>query len=262
MAESTLSLTYVELRIEVAHMLGYGRTAANWSADQITEIDFIVQTGLQQFYFPPPQREGDMAHDWSFLKPTAALAILSNVEDYDAPDDFGFMEDDMTFAGTDYVRFPVQLVGEAEIRALRQLITTVTGRPQKVAYRPKTGMTGASGQRAQFLVWPTPDAAYTGTYRYGVLAGALTAALPYPYGGMTHGRCIMQSCKAAAELHLDDEQGPHFKQFQMMLAAAISQDLKRTPEFLGQNVDRSDGRHERSQRLRTNRVSYNGVFYP
>lgn len=323
MAEPSLSLTFVELRRMVAHMLGYGRDDENWTDDQVEELDEIIGTGLQQFYFPPPLREGELSHDWSFLKPIGSITtaapystgtvtvvagvvtlasgtfpswaasgkfILDNVaysvasrdsntqitlddtsvaaaagtsyelnqEDYDAPDAFGFIEGDMTFRNSDNVRFPVRLVAEAQIRSMRQA-NNMDGAPQLFAYRVKNNFNGTSGQRYEFMFWPTPDAAYVGEYAYGVLADALTTTAPYPFGGMTHGRCIMQACKAAAELHMDDEAGPHTAQFMMMLRAAISQDLKRTPEFLGYNGDRSDG--DGMCRRRAS-VTYNGNNYP
>lgn len=260
MAEPTLSLTFVEIRRMVGHMIGFGRDVDGWDEDQTEIVDEIIATGLQQFYFPPPLREGEMAHDWSFLKPVATLVTVADQDTYDLPDSFGFMEEDMTYSTSDNGRDRIRVIGEAQLRRLKQDGPSQTGQPRYAAYRPKSGTGGSSGQRYELLLYPTPNAVYNLTYRYAVLANALTTAAPYPYGGMTHGRCIMQSCKAAAELHLDDQAGPHTAQFMMMLRAAVSQDLKRAPEFLGVNGDCSDERNDRFRRNFT--VTYNGVDYP
>jgi hypothetical protein len=79
MTESTLSIAYADLTAEVGAFLGYGRTSGNWTSDQTTEIDKIVQSGLRQFYFPPMLQGQSNTHEWQFLKPTTSLVAWPEV---------------------------------------------------------------------------------------------------------------------------------------------------------------------------------------
>ena len=67
MAESAFTLSFGDLRKEVSEYLygGTGASAVTHKADVITRM---IQSGLRQFYSPPPV--GQHLHDWSFLKPT------------------------------------------------------------------------------------------------------------------------------------------------------------------------------------------------
>ena len=69
MAESTLSIGWVELQAEVGFFLGYGRTEANWSTAQAAEIELIVNAGLRRVYFPKA------GYEWSWLRATATLNL-------------------------------------------------------------------------------------------------------------------------------------------------------------------------------------------
>ena len=76
MSESSLAVTYTELKQAVAHYLGYGLTVASWSADQSTKIDMAIKSGLRQFYFPPKIFEQRESHKWSFLTPVTTLDVV------------------------------------------------------------------------------------------------------------------------------------------------------------------------------------------
>lgn len=75
MAESTLTLTWDDLRKAVAFSLGYGRTVANWSANQILNIQDAVDTGYRWVLNPRIQLadKGMLTHSWSWLKPIATV---------------------------------------------------------------------------------------------------------------------------------------------------------------------------------------------
>ncbi len=79
MSESTLSIGYDDLRKEVGAYLGFGRTTANWSSDQAATILACVNSGLRQFYVPPPLPGEAVAHVWSFLRPVTTLVAWSAV---------------------------------------------------------------------------------------------------------------------------------------------------------------------------------------
>lgn len=72
MAESTSSLVYETYRIEIAHYLGYGRTAASWSDAQRAAITSCLNSGLRQFYV-----QG--AWEWSFMREIATMVLWADV---------------------------------------------------------------------------------------------------------------------------------------------------------------------------------------
>lgn len=77
MAESSLSLGWPELKSEVGQFLGYGRTVANFSADQATLVEAIVQSGIRRVYFPQAMPDFDIepGYEWSFLRPSSTLYL-------------------------------------------------------------------------------------------------------------------------------------------------------------------------------------------
>lgn len=82
MAESSLTLTYDNLRAHIGHYLGYGRDDADWSTDQAADIEDALLAGLRRFYMPPPvpnERGGLTMHQWSFLHPQASLVLYPDI---------------------------------------------------------------------------------------------------------------------------------------------------------------------------------------
>ena len=88
MSESSLSTTFDEIRLAIAHVMGINIDPDNWDADQTAIIDLIVKRGLRQFYFPPPNlvQSGQRSmvsqppHEWSFLKPVTTLDLIGSYE--------------------------------------------------------------------------------------------------------------------------------------------------------------------------------------
>jgi hypothetical protein len=78
MAESTLTLGYTDFQKTVGRLLGYGTTTASWSADQVSEVDDIIQSGLRQFYFPPYEQFSGFPYKWSFLYLPGTLTTISD----------------------------------------------------------------------------------------------------------------------------------------------------------------------------------------
>ena len=77
MAESSLAVTFSELKQAVAHYLGYGLSVAeDWSTNQTAEIEMAIKSGLRQFYFPPKIFEDKQSHKWSFLTPVTTLDVV------------------------------------------------------------------------------------------------------------------------------------------------------------------------------------------
>ena len=80
MAEPTLSMEYDDFCKEIAYYLGYGRTAyASLSSDEQAEVDAIIQSGLRQFYFPPPLSRAEPAHEWRFFKPVRTVVAWASI---------------------------------------------------------------------------------------------------------------------------------------------------------------------------------------
>lgn len=81
MAESSLSLSWVELKEKVGWFLNYGRSG--WNTAQEAEIDDIVQSGVRRVYYPPAVERGDVGHEWSWLRPSTTLSIYGPYTDAD-----------------------------------------------------------------------------------------------------------------------------------------------------------------------------------
>ncbi len=223
MAESELSITYAELIAEVAAFLGYGSDSAAWDAPQLAECDRYVQAGYRRFLYPPSVEGAEDAYPWSFLSPTTTIATVASTQTQDLPADLGRVLGGFFY---DTAQFKASIVQVTETRYQELLGRTAgTGGPRVACVRHKA-KTPALGQRFEVSWWPSPDAAYTLSYRYEAFGGKLSADNPYPLGGMRHGELLVQSCLAVAESRANDERGHHTEEFARLLRAAIVQDRR------------------------------------
>ena len=271
MPESTLSLSYDEIRAEVGHFLGYGRDVTAWVDSEALadarrserkvkreNIESCLRSGMRQFYYPPPLFGERMGHDWTFLHPTSTMALVSGTHTYELPSDFGGVEGPVTFADSDSRGSArLLLVNEGIWRKNRQELPDLTGQPRMVSFRPKAGVGTKQGQRHELMVFPTPSEAFTLAYNYYMLPDALTDSRPYPLGGAAHAETILASCLAIAEQRLDDAQGTQKALFMERLAASIGADRKHQSGFLSHRAGRV-GRAETRDRIVT---TYNSVEY-
>ena len=79
MAESTLTLTRLNLANRVSHFLSFGADYTGLAAADATICTNAVDDGYRRTLGPPPvlgQRKG---HRWSFLKPTTTLTLWANI---------------------------------------------------------------------------------------------------------------------------------------------------------------------------------------
>ena len=188
-----------------------------------------------------------------------------NQQDYEMPDDFGFIEGVLTYDPNISPFSKVEVVGEALIRRHRQDRSAYSARPRLVAIRPKLLTSAAAateGQRFEMMFWPTPDAAYTFTYTYVPLPDKISGSALYTYGGMAHTETLLEACLSVAEERENDEKGIHWNQFMERLAASIAYDRRSRPQKLGYNGDRSDdlaGPGRRPQNM--SGVTYEGAYY-
>jgi len=230
MAESTLSLGYPEFASAVGRFIGWTGDSDVWLEDETADIDEIVQTGLRQVYLPPPVSR--KVHQWSWLKPTTALATVADQENYDLPDDnSGTISNYMTFTADDPWS-PIEIIGSGQMRAYRSRSES-SGVPKFAAISPKAG-TGTTGQRFEIIFWPTPDSVYLLGYSYTALQNKISTASPYPLGGMQYGELFKASCLAEAERKFKKVRGIMWEDFVTKLASAVSLDEQQSsPKTLG-----------------------------
>jgi len=313
MAESALSMTIWNVLERVADSMGYTHRPGG---DAWEVVKAIVESGYRQYLFPVIPAE-KTPHKWSWLSPTATLALAADDYDYDLPEDFGGLVGTFTYAA-DVRERPIQIVGEGKIRELRAA-SDEDGDPWFVAVRPKA-FTIATGQRWEAIFYPTPDQVRTMTYRYDVLLGDLwglrasgTATISvaaddrlvltdatatftttasagnviildeatdtvsesmyfvktvdtntqitatavtdqagqadyyiypharYPAGGAQYCETFLAICMALAEKRRDDMAGVMSMEAERLLRAAVMYDRSHAPDYLGQNLDASDG---------------------
>lgn len=243
--ESTLSLKKADFEAKVGVFLGYGRGAnfgdSAWTARQEAVISDCVESGLRQFYFPPPI-EGANSFDWSFLKPYAFLTLPSGEFEVPLHDDFGGPEGQLTIdSGTGSNPYKIPFQHEAKVKEAQAGSPNQTGRPLIVAVAPIKGTTARASQRFKLAVFPTADVTYSLAFAYYLVPDALTGVRPYCYGGAAHTETILESCLAIAEQRLDDAVSVHTMKFKERLAASIAFDRRLKPQRLGYNRDGSDG---------------------
>ncbi len=231
MAESSLSIGFPELQVEVGGFLGYGRTSGSWSTSQESLIDSIVQSGVRRVYYPPSTSEGISGYEWSWLQPTTTLAIVSGTSDYDLPDDFGRLVGPFHFPAEEY-RKPVIEVSVSKILQLRTY-SFQTGGPYYVATRFKSS-DGSAGQKQEVLFFPEPDEDWTMIYEYEAYNSALSDSFPYPLGGMKLSELYIESCLAVAESRTVDEFSVHTQTFQALLIDSVLRDKKNGAKYFGQ----------------------------
>ena len=237
MAESTLSISLTDLRVEVSRYLGYPKVYTDLSTSQATDVDGIINSGTRQFYFPPASEIVDPSFEWSFMRPTTTLDTVADQYEYDMADDFGHIVGEIYY-DSDNLQRPVKIVSVGTILELRSDCDD-TGRPRVAApnWKPSNG---TDGQRQELLMYPTPDAAYTLTYRYEAYSGQLTASLPYALGGMKHSETLISSCLAVAEQRINGEKGVQSEAFLRNLATSVERDRKSGAQVFGNMGDHGD----------------------
>ena len=164
MAESTLNLTFTEIRTEVGRYLGLDRTYANWTASDILDVTACIKRGLRNFYFPP-RTEQNAAHRWNFLRPSAELIIWDDVITADAITATITYADPVSTVTASEATFYPSMVGKT--------LVTASGNSYVIAGYTSTTVctvTGdASGDTGDIITIDSGD----------------TFLLPWDYGGMS-----------------------------------------------------------------------------
>ena len=165
MAESTLNLTFTEIRTEIGRYLGLPRTYGDWDADEILDVTACIKRGLRNFYFPPRTTPTEQAHRWSFLRPQATLTIWDDIISGDAiTATISYADPTSTVTASEACFYP-SMVGKSLVTASGNSYT-ITG------YTSSTVVTltaDASGDTGDVITIDSED----------------TFTLPWDYGGMS-----------------------------------------------------------------------------
>lgn len=254
MAEPGLSISYNELLQAVATFLGYSPDVLDLSCAQLDEVDRVVQSGVRQFYYPPAAAEGvEAGYQWTFLSPTASITTVADEGVQDLPDDFGRLLGVFHYDAAAY-HSPIVQTSEARIQAMLSRDADA-GAPVFACVRHRTQESG-DGHRFEVAWWPVPNDAYTLEYRYEAFSGKLSAANPYPLGGMRYAELLTESCLAIAEQRANDERGQHTEAFLSLLRAGIAMDRRQGARFFGQMGGEEHALPTR--RMRSGDVTYKG----
>lgn len=248
MAENPLTLKLTDLTGEAGYFMGWGRGPDNgdeeWDDRKLRDIKNACESALRMVYFQAQIDPRDEAHGWSFLRPSANVAVLSGAQSAALPDDFGGFESEMavSLTGGSGAYCPIKLTSEPMIDGRYTAYPTTTGRPQMAAERALKGTTTERSSRSELFVWPQADQNYTLRVSYYILPSYLTTANPYPYGGAAHAETFKAAVRAAAEMMLMGTPGLEMQNYTVRLAASIAYDRRHQPKTLGQNIDNSRNR--------------------
>lgn len=233
-SESGLSVGAIELREEIAFFLGYGRTADDWSAARLLEINSIMQSGVRRVYFPPAVSANEVGYEWSFLRPTTTLTTVDGTGDYNLPNDLGRVVGSFHYPAEEN-QHSISIISLGRILEMRAN-SVLVGYPSLAAirFRSETSSTRVTGSRQEVLFFPEPDDAWVLSYEYEAYSGQLTDELPYPLGGMKMSELYIESCLTVAEERIMDDIGVHSRSFQTLLLDAIARDKKQGPQMFGQ----------------------------
>jgi len=161
MAMSNNRITYYELIERVSDYLGMGMAP---SGDDLARVRSRIEDGYRRFLNPPILPGERAPHSWSWLAPSASLAIVAADWDYDLPRDFGQLIGTFTYAASEStVRYIEVTSIERVLRARADV--NLSGDPYMVALRPKESST-VTGLLWEALFYPNPSGAMAFTYRY------------------------------------------------------------------------------------------------
>lgn len=226
MAESTLSIDLNSLRVEVGNFLGWGRSQGSYTANQNTDFNYIHKRALRRFYFPPLDQQTPY-YEWSFLRTTGTITLLTNTWQYDLPDNFGgtILDRSVTYNTAGTAQPPLHKVDEQVVRHHRAN-KVHRGYPRYYAVRPKEHAAD-TGQRWQMIIDPMPSVDQNAVkidYRYVFVPGHLSGTNIYPVGGAQYSEVVLAAHLSEAELYQENEVGIYNQKFEQMLMSAVRND--------------------------------------
>ncbi len=251
-----ISLVYSMLRTEIADYLGWSRDSGNWSSDEEDRLVAVLNGGYRQFIYPPVAPGETVAYRWSFVRPSGTFDTVGSTYLYDLPSDYAAIVGDLSFDEDEDESRIIEHTTPGMIDRCRAS-DDYEGRPYLFAIRPKSA-SQTIDQVLEFMLYPTPDAAYGIVYHYDAKVVELSAANQYPLGGQSHSETILQSCRdIAATRYKDDPGGREHQLFLERLKASIETDRKQSPKTLGLNSDGQNITHTRHGSEFAIRMSHN-----
>lgn len=225
LGSTTLKVRYDELLRDVGRHLGFDRDPDNWESNQTQDVEDIIKSGQWHFYWPPSlDQEGSRAHVWSFLCVSHQISLVAGTIAYDLPDDFVRMQSGFTF-GSDGNQFRLSVIEDERLRSM-QSKSYLTGVPYYVAIRARNDR---ADEGYELAFYPTPDRAFTISFRYEKLPSEIDENNQYHLGPSVHSKLLVSACLMEADRKLNPESsspdgGLHVQQFFRQLSSSIAID--------------------------------------
>lgn len=254
----SINITRTEILRHLGRDLGWSRDPVYWDERQQADADDMLTLGVLQFYGPhvlPGERQ---QHEWSFLTPWATIVTQESIADYDLPEDFGGLTDDITFLSENTGPCPIKIVSDTMIRRYQQRSQNVSGFPSYACVVPAPS-DGSRPQVWQITFAPTPDGQYELRMRYRSNPNQITESTPYPLGGQPTADALIASVLASAESKLNDTQGVRYMEYVEKLKAAVSWDRTHNSGSLGYCGDPSVFSYDEDGWQQNTKLLYNGV---
>ena len=240
--QANLQVGFTDFKREVALFVNWGADSSLWTGDQDAELERDVQEAYRWCLYPQRLPDERTPHTWTFLEQTTTLDTTSGTYNYTQPVDFGSFIGQYMFYPAESGYGPLCRTDDGTILHKRSY-AIATGRPTHFALR-WLAQTSGSGQRQEVILWPTPDASYTLTYRYAVQTGPISESNPYPLGGPRMGQLMIEACKAVGEMKKNGTRGDQWNLFIAQMQSTISLDkATNTPTTVGMMRGAPSGRY-------------------
>ena len=235
-----MTLTFQELRRYLSVKSGYGdRTVEQWGEAKSGLLARVVNRGYRMYLYPTVPGDPTRVHRWSFLTITKTLITVASTAEYDLPEDFGALYDRTLSFSPTVRRQPISVTSESV--ALQSSSNQASiGVPNLAVIKPRASADG-SQVRFTMTLYPTPDTAYTLSYRYVCNPLPLSEDRPYPLGGPEHSETLIAAVLAAAELEIEEGPGTQGAEFQKNLIRSIAFDRDNAPDTIGVMEDPNTG---------------------
>ena len=233
----SLIVSIFNLYEQIGRRAGWSPAYDTWGYDEKKQAKFLIDAGLRMFYSPPVIGNQKQPHRWSFLRPEGTFNTVVDQEDYDLPTDFGGLDGDIIYSGTDSLYRRIKVVSPSDVVMMRSGPGALaSGDPEYAAIRPKT-TDGSAEQLWELLLYPNPGTVYTMIYHYHKMMLPLTETRYYPYGSREHGNTIIAAVLAQMEIHgpNPNPKRPWMQVFMEELAKSVKIDQTTTAQHLGQN---------------------------
>jgi hypothetical protein len=217
--------TLAWVRREVGGYLKFGYDHKAWNATQKGRVLSAIQSGLMQFYFPPPT-EGTAVHQWSFLTPVRSITLAASDATYGLPADFSGIIGDLTWQTGEGTQV-IPIVAESQVRQL-QAADPQTGAPKYAAVRP---VNNGLAVTHEIVLYPIPTSTEAGSlleYRSQIVPPQVDDESDYAlqlYGSQQHAEAILASCLAVAEQREKGGPGEYAIKYGQQLQVSIQNDL-------------------------------------